>query len=144
MPLDGNSIFLRVNADAVFVVTLQVHFFVTKCFLDCLSSFTEVEQLEDTELYLCGNCKTKQRSTKKFWIRRLPNVSLQFMYCPQPSTNELYNISSLVIQGSLVVVLALIVIHRQVFCWCCLKAGSQDKICRNQVTYLIRHSKVSS
>jgi len=34
----------------------------------------EVEQLEDTELYMCGNCKTRQKSTKKFWIRRLPNV----------------------------------------------------------------------
>jgi ubiquitin carboxyl-terminal hydrolase 3 len=41
---------------------------------DCLSSFTEIEQLEDTELYMCSNCKTRQKSTKKFWIRRLPNV----------------------------------------------------------------------
>jgi len=41
---------------------------------DCLSSFTEIEQLEDTELYMCSTCKTKQKSTKKFWIRRLPNV----------------------------------------------------------------------
>ena len=41
---------------------------------DCLSSFMEVEQLEDTELYMCANCKTRQKSTKKFWIRRLPNV----------------------------------------------------------------------
>lgn len=47
----------------------------TVCHLtDCLASFTEVEELEDTELYMCSNCKTKQRSTKKFWIRRLPNV----------------------------------------------------------------------
>lgn len=41
---------------------------------DCLSSFTDVEELEDTELYMCNNCKKRQRSTKKFWIRRLPNV----------------------------------------------------------------------
>ncbi|ELU02606.1 hypothetical protein CAPTEDRAFT_165719 [Capitella teleta] len=41
---------------------------------DCLSSFTDVEELEDTELYMCANCKCRQRSTKKFWIRRLPNV----------------------------------------------------------------------
>jgi len=41
---------------------------------DCLSSFTDVEELEDTELYMCNNCKLKQRSTKKFWIRTLPNV----------------------------------------------------------------------
>ena len=43
---------------------------------DCLSSFTEIEELEDTELYMCNNCKGRQRSTKQFWIRRLPNVSL--------------------------------------------------------------------
>ncbi|CAG2219760.1 USP3 [Mytilus edulis] len=41
---------------------------------DCLSSFTELEELEASELYMCSNCKKKQRSTKKFWIRRLPNV----------------------------------------------------------------------
>ncbi|XP_046341178.1 ubiquitin carboxyl-terminal hydrolase 3-like isoform X1 [Haliotis rufescens] len=41
---------------------------------DCLSSFTDVEELEESELYMCSNCKMKQRSTKKFWIRRLPNV----------------------------------------------------------------------
>ncbi|KAK2171241.1 hypothetical protein NP493_1087g00063 [Ridgeia piscesae] len=41
---------------------------------DCLASFTEVEELEDSELYMCSNCKRRQKSTKKFWIRRLPNV----------------------------------------------------------------------
>lgn len=41
---------------------------------DCLASFTDVEELEETELYMCNNCKQRQRSTKKFWIRRLPNV----------------------------------------------------------------------
>ncbi|KAK6179819.1 hypothetical protein SNE40_012090 [Patella caerulea] len=41
---------------------------------DCLESFTDVEELEESELYMCSNCKLKQRSTKKFWIRRLPNV----------------------------------------------------------------------
>ncbi|XP_064648474.1 ubiquitin carboxyl-terminal hydrolase 3-like [Lineus longissimus] len=41
---------------------------------DCLKSFTDVEELEESELYMCSNCKQKQRSTKKFWIRRLPNV----------------------------------------------------------------------
>ena len=46
-----------------------------KChLLDCLSSFIRLEELEETELYLCPNCKKKQRSTKRFWIRRLPNV----------------------------------------------------------------------
>ena len=48
-----------------------------KCHLfDCLSSFTELEELAETELYNCPNCKQKQRSTKRFWIRRLPNVRL--------------------------------------------------------------------
>lgn len=41
---------------------------------DCLSSFVELEELEESELYMCSNCKKKQKSTKKFWIRRLPNV----------------------------------------------------------------------
>lgn len=41
---------------------------------DCLTSFIEVEELAETELYYCNNCKSKQRSTKRFWIRRLPNV----------------------------------------------------------------------
>ncbi|KAH3829706.1 ubiquitin carboxyl-terminal hydrolase 3-like [Dreissena polymorpha] len=41
---------------------------------ECLAHFTEVEELEETELYMCTGCKKKQRSTKKFWIRRLPNV----------------------------------------------------------------------
>lgn len=41
---------------------------------DCLTSFIEVEELAETELYYCSNCKSKQRSTKRFWIRRLPNV----------------------------------------------------------------------
>ncbi|KAL1117737.1 hypothetical protein AAG570_004052 [Ranatra chinensis] len=42
--------------------------------LDCLTSFIEVEELAETELYHCNHCKSKQRSTKRFWIRRLPNV----------------------------------------------------------------------
>lgn len=41
---------------------------------DCLSSFTEVEELAETELYYCSACKCKQKSTKRFWVRRLPNV----------------------------------------------------------------------
>ncbi|XP_046401306.1 ubiquitin carboxyl-terminal hydrolase 3-like isoform X2 [Ischnura elegans] len=41
---------------------------------DCLSSFIDVEELAESELYYCNNCKSKQRSTKRFWIRRLPNV----------------------------------------------------------------------
>lgn len=47
----------------------------TQCHLsDCLSSFVAIEELTETELYYCCNCKKKQRSTKRFWIRRLPNV----------------------------------------------------------------------
>ncbi|XP_074597690.1 ubiquitin carboxyl-terminal hydrolase 3-like [Brevipalpus obovatus] len=46
-----------------------------KCHLfDCLSSFIELEELAETELYHCPNCKKKQRFTKRFWVRRLPNV----------------------------------------------------------------------
>lgn len=41
---------------------------------DCLSSFIEVEELAESEQYYCNNCKDKQKSTKRFWIKRLPNV----------------------------------------------------------------------
>jgi len=41
---------------------------------DCLEKFVEVEELADSERFFCNNCKNKQRATKKFWIRRLPNV----------------------------------------------------------------------
>ena len=30
--------------------------------------------MADSERFFCNNCKNKQRSTKKFWVRRLPNV----------------------------------------------------------------------
>lgn len=33
-----------------------------------------METLAETELYYCNSCKCKQKSTKRFWIRRLPNV----------------------------------------------------------------------
>lgn len=35
---------------------------------------SQVEELAETELYYCNSCKCKQKSTKRFWIRRLPNV----------------------------------------------------------------------
>ncbi|XP_068622541.1 ubiquitin carboxyl-terminal hydrolase 3-like isoform X2 [Battus philenor] len=41
---------------------------------DCLASFVQVEELADTERYFCSSCKCRQKSTKQFWIRRLPNV----------------------------------------------------------------------
>lgn len=41
---------------------------------DCLSSFVSIEELTETELYHCSICKKKQKSTKRFWIRRLPSV----------------------------------------------------------------------
>ncbi|KAB0375438.1 hypothetical protein FD755_013930 [Muntiacus reevesi] len=43
-------------------------------FLDCLRSFTDLEELDETELYMCHKCKKKQKSTKKFWIQKLPKV----------------------------------------------------------------------
>lgn len=39
-----------------------------------LTRFFKVEELADSELYYCENCMSKQRSTKRFWIHRLPNV----------------------------------------------------------------------
>lgn len=42
---------------------------------DCLRSFTDLEELDETELYMCHKCKKKQKSTKKFWIQKLPKVS---------------------------------------------------------------------
>ncbi|CAK9800977.1 Ubiquitin carboxyl-terminal hydrolase 3 [Anthophora plagiata] len=39
-----------------------------------LTRFFKVEELADSELYFCDNCMGKQRSTKRFWIHRLPNV----------------------------------------------------------------------
>lgn len=39
---------------------------------DCLSSFTDIEELEESELYMCNNCKKKQRSTKNFGLDVYP------------------------------------------------------------------------
>lgn len=44
-----------------------------------LSRFFKVEELADSELYFCDNCVGKQRSTKRFWIHRLPNVRHLFL-----------------------------------------------------------------
>ncbi|EDV26510.1 uncharacterized protein TRIADDRAFT_22897 [Trichoplax adhaerens] len=41
---------------------------------DCLSSFTELEKLEDSELYYCSSCTKKQLSTKQLRIKTLPRV----------------------------------------------------------------------
>ncbi|KAK3558901.1 hypothetical protein QTP86_032166 [Hemibagrus guttatus] len=41
---------------------------------DCLSSFTDLEELDETELYMCHKCKKRQKSTKKFWVQNLPKV----------------------------------------------------------------------
>ncbi|XP_063053466.1 ubiquitin carboxyl-terminal hydrolase 3 [Engraulis encrasicolus] len=41
---------------------------------DCLRSFTELEELDETELYMCHKCKKRQKSTKKFWVQKLPKV----------------------------------------------------------------------
>ncbi|RUO95842.1 hypothetical protein BC936DRAFT_143115 [Jimgerdemannia flammicorona] len=40
------------------------------------SAFTDVEELADTERYECERCKVKQRSTKKFTIKKLPDVNI--------------------------------------------------------------------
>jgi len=55
-------------------VCVGVLFFLSCSFLDCLRSFTDLEELDETELYMCHKCKKKQKSTKKFWIQKLPKV----------------------------------------------------------------------
>ncbi|XP_045068721.1 ubiquitin carboxyl-terminal hydrolase 3 isoform X2 [Coregonus clupeaformis] len=42
--------------------------------LDCLCSFTDLEELVQSELYMCPRCEKRQKSTKKFWVRKLPKV----------------------------------------------------------------------
>ena len=44
---------------------------------DCLDHFVSLEELAESELYICPNCKKRQKSTKKFWLKRLPNVRKQ-------------------------------------------------------------------
>lgn len=46
--------------------------------LDCLRSFTDLEELDETELYFCHKCKKRQKSTKKFWVQKLPKVGVHF------------------------------------------------------------------
>ncbi|XP_066524523.1 ubiquitin carboxyl-terminal hydrolase 3 [Hoplias malabaricus] len=41
---------------------------------NCLLSFTDLEELDETELYMCHKCKKRQKSTKKFWVQKLPKV----------------------------------------------------------------------
>ncbi|XP_061773674.1 ubiquitin carboxyl-terminal hydrolase 3-like isoform X2 [Nerophis ophidion] len=41
---------------------------------ECLQSFTDLEELDETELYYCHKCKKRQKSTKKFWVQKLPKV----------------------------------------------------------------------
>lgn len=41
---------------------------------DCLFSFTDLEELDETELYMCHKCKKRQKSTKKFWVHKLPKI----------------------------------------------------------------------
>lgn len=41
---------------------------------DCLRRFTEVEELAESEHYLCTQCSKRQPSTKQFSVRCLPNV----------------------------------------------------------------------
>ena len=62
--------------------------FLFVCISDCLQKFVDIEELAESERFFCNNCKSKQRSTKKFWVRRLPNVSvytkhktMEFSFC---------------------------------------------------------------
>ncbi|OXB65679.1 hypothetical protein ASZ78_014658 [Callipepla squamata] len=62
---------------------------------DCLRSFTDLEELDETELYMCHKCKKKQKSTKKFWIQKLPKVRIN----PENSGPEscLYDLAAVVV-----------------------------------------------
>lgn len=42
--------------------------------VDCFTSFTELEELSESEHFCCPMCRKRQPSTKKFTIKRLPNV----------------------------------------------------------------------
>jgi ubiquitin C-terminal hydrolase len=42
---------------------------------DCLKFFTDVEMLEETEKYHCEKCNSLQRISKKFTIKKAPEVS---------------------------------------------------------------------
>lgn len=45
------------------------------CYLtDGLQRFVDVEELGDTEWYMCPGCSKKQPSTKKYWLTSLSNV----------------------------------------------------------------------
>lgn len=41
---------------------------------DCLEAFTELETLAESEQYRCEGCKDMERITKKFMIKKLPEV----------------------------------------------------------------------
>ena len=51
---------------------------VTRCICyastECLTSFTNLETLEETEWYYCARCKSRQPSTKRLSLHTLPNV----------------------------------------------------------------------
>jgi ubiquitin carboxyl-terminal hydrolase 3 len=42
--------------------------------IDCLTSYTGLETLEETEWYYCLRCKTREPSTKRLFLHTLPNV----------------------------------------------------------------------
>jgi len=46
--------------------------------LDCLARYFEIEELNEKNFYYCDKCESQQRSTKRFWINALPNVSFYF------------------------------------------------------------------
>lgn len=46
---------------------------------DCLQAFTELETLAESERYRCDFCKDMERITKKFLIKRLPEILVLHM-----------------------------------------------------------------
>ena len=66
---------MRFNIHQASQLVFIVDIFFFFIFLDCLQRFVETETLDESEWYICNNCKKRQPSTKKFWILQLPNVS---------------------------------------------------------------------
>ena len=55
--------------------------------LDCLKSFTSLEQLEESEWYYCERCGSRQKSSKQLSMCSLPNASFMIQKCHISHTN---------------------------------------------------------
>lgn len=72
---DCLSSFTEVRLSQFYFSKKKLHLKINCYIVTCIFSKTKkVEELAETELYYCNSCKCKQKSTKRFWICRLPNV----------------------------------------------------------------------